>query len=129
MGATILATAAIALPQIASAQEVAPEQEETAQSGDLGADAIVVTGSRIARPNLASTNPITTVTVDEIITGDISLGNALQNLPQLGQTFTSANSTRFIGTAGLSILDLRNLGTERTVGVMSRRSPDRTLST
>ncbi|UZK70397.1 TonB-dependent receptor [Sphingomonas sp. S1-29] len=84
-------------------------------------DAIVITGSRITRPNLDSTNPITTVEIDEIVTGDVSLGNALSNLPQLGQTYTSGNSTRFIGTSGLSILDLRNLGTARTLVLVNGR--------
>jgi outer membrane receptor protein involved in Fe transport len=78
--------------------------------------AIVVTGSRIARPTLESSVPLTSVTVDELTdTGDVSLGDALNDLPSLRSTFSQGNSTRFIGTAGLNILDLRGLGIERTL--------------
>jgi outer membrane receptor protein involved in Fe transport len=78
--------------------------------------AIVVTGSRIARPTLESSVPLTSVTVDELTdTGDVSLGDALNDLPSLRSTFSQGNSTRFIGTAGLNVLDLRGLGVERTL--------------
>lgn len=79
-------------------------------------EAIVVTGTRIARPTLSSPNPITTITPEELTsTGDLSLGDALNDLPSLRSTFSQGNSTRFIGTAGLNLLDLRGLGTSRTL--------------
>lgn len=78
--------------------------------------AIVVTGSRIARPTLESSVPLTSVSVSELTdTGDVSLGDALNDLPSLRSTFSQGNSTRFIGTAGLNVLDLRGLGTSRTL--------------
>jgi outer membrane receptor protein involved in Fe transport len=78
--------------------------------------AIVVTGSRIARPTLESSVPLTSVDVSELTdTGDVSLGDALNDLPSLRSTFSQGNSTRFIGTAGLNVLDLRGLGTARTL--------------
>lgn len=129
LSATAVAGISIAcLPVAALAQTAATDpvvQQET-DAADPSATPqedgeIVVTGSRIARPNLQSSNPIASVQIDEILTGDVSLGNALTNLPQLGKTYTSANSTRFIGTAGLSILDLRNLGTARTLVLVNGR--------
>ncbi|WP_169542515.1 TonB-dependent receptor domain-containing protein [Sphingomonas baiyangensis] len=113
--------AAAAAQTTAGQEEGDPAQTEESLEAANDSETIIVTGSRINRPNLQSTNPITTVEIDDIVTGDVSLGNALQNLPQLGQTFTSANSTRFIGTAGLSILDLRNLGTARTLVLVNGR--------
>ncbi|QNO27057.1 TonB-dependent receptor [Sphingopyxis sp. OPL5] len=78
--------------------------------------AIVVTGSRISRPTLESSVPLTSVDVGELTdTGDVSLGDALNDLPSLRSTFSQGNSTRFIGTAGLNILDLRGLGISRTL--------------
>lgn len=78
--------------------------------------AIIVTGSRISRPTLESSVPLTSVTVGELTdAGDVSLGDALNDLPSLRSTFSQGNSTRFIGTAGLNILDLRGLGTARTL--------------
>ena len=77
---------------------------------------IIVSGSRIARPNLDSPVPLTSVTAEELTSqGDISLGDALNDLPSLRNTFSQGNSTRFIGTAGLNLLDLRGLGTSRTL--------------
>lgn len=53
--------------------------------------------------------------------GSVSLGDALNDLPSLRSTFSQSNSTRFIGTAGLSLLDLRGLGTARTLVLVNGR--------
>ena len=83
---------------------------------------ILVTGSRIARPTLQSAVPLTSVTVEDLTgTGEVSLGDALNDLPSLRSTFSSGNSSRFIGTAGLSLLDLRGLGTDRTLVLVNGR--------
>ncbi len=77
---------------------------------------IVVTGSRIARPALDSASPITSLSADQLLSqGNLSVGDALNNLPSLRSTFSQANSTQFIGTTGLNLLDLRGLGTSRTL--------------
>lgn len=52
---------------------------------------------------------------------DLALGDALNDLPALSSTFGTSNSGRFIGTAGLSLLNLRNLGTERTLVLVDGR--------
>ena len=98
----------------------APASEATQAAQSAGAEGaegtIVVTGTRINRPTLSSPVPLTSVTVDELTsTGDVSLGDALNDLPSLRSTFSQGNSTRFIGTAGLNLLDLRGLGTSRTL--------------
>ena len=85
-------------------------------------DAIVVTGSRIRRPNLESNVPVTSVTAEELTAqGDVNIGDALNDLPSLRSTFSQANSTRFIGTAGVNVLDLRGLGTTRTLVLVNGR--------
>ncbi|TXC69049.1 TonB-dependent receptor [Sphingorhabdus soli] len=85
-------------------------------------DAIVVTGSRIRRPNLESTVPVTTVDGAEFFeTGRTSVGDTLNELPALRSTFSQSNSTRFLGTAGLNLLDLRGLGTQRTLVLVNGR--------
>lgn len=85
-------------------------------------DEIVITGSRIARPNLASPNPITSVQGEEFFrSGQVSIGDQLNQLPQLASTFSQSNSTRFLGTAGLNLLDLRDLGTQRTLVLVNGR--------
>lgn len=116
LAATALATSiAFTLSSAAFAQNEAPAAAEEG-------DAIIVTGSRIPRPNLESSIPITSVGAAEILdTGQISVGDQLNQLPQLRSTFSQANSTRFIGTAGQNFLDLRGLGTERTLVLVNNR--------
>ncbi len=83
---------------------------------------IVVTGSRIRRPNLESNVPITSVSADDLTAqGDVNVGDALNDLPSLRSTFSQANSTRFIGTTGLNLLDLRGLGQQRTLVLVNGR--------
>jgi outer membrane receptor protein involved in Fe transport len=85
-------------------------------------NAIVVTGSRIQRPNLESPVPITSITQDELTNqGQVSVGDALNDLPALRSTFSQQNSGRFIGTAGQNFLDLRGLGTNRTLVLVNGR--------
>src|SRR3954453_19311803 len=84
---------------------------------------IVVTGSRIRRPNLESTVPITSLGGEEFFQqGQNNIGDALNELPQLRTTFGQQNAGRFLGTTGLNLLDLRGLGTQRPlVRVNGRR--------
>ena len=94
------------------------------QSGgaDKAMDEVVVTGSRIARPNLESPVPVTTVTAEELYeTGSTSVGDLLNDLPSLRSTFSQSNSSRFLGTTGLNLLDLRGLGTQRTLVLVNGR--------
>lgn len=85
-------------------------------------NAIVVTGSRIRSPNLTSTVPITTISGEDFFkTGQTSIGDVLNQLPALHSTFSQSNSTRFLGTSGLNLLDLRGLGTQRTLVLVNGR--------
>jgi outer membrane receptor protein involved in Fe transport len=123
LGAAAFAVA-ISVSQPAFAQDSAAAEAECVDENNNGVcdsdeasdRQIVVTGSRIARPTLDSPTPLTSVTVGELTDdGTVSLGDALNDLPSLRSTFSSGNSTRFIGTAGLNFLDLRGLGTVRTL--------------
>ena len=89
---------------------------------DKSLEEVVVTGSRIARPNLESAVPVTTVAASELYeTGSTSVGDLLNDLPALRSTFSQSNSSRFLGTAGLNLLDLRGLGTQRTLVLVNGR--------
>lgn len=93
-----------------------------APANESNSNAIVVTGSRIQRPNLESPVPITSVTQEELSNqGQVSVGDALNDLPALRSTFSQQNSGRFIGTAGENFLDLRGLGTNRTLVLVNGR--------
>src|SRR4051794_37133129 len=98
------------------------ETESGAAASETGGGAIVITGSRIRRPNLESTVPIPSVGGEEFFeTSQVSVGDVLNDLPALRSTFSQANSTRFLGTAGLNLLDLRGLGTQRTLVLVNGR--------
>ncbi|MBB1383706.1 TonB-dependent receptor plug domain-containing protein, partial [Shewanella sp. SR41-2] len=77
---------------------------------------ISVTGSRIIREGAVAPTPVTVITGDELLsTGVTNIGEALNQLPALGNTYSLANSGRFIGTSGLNLLDLRSMGSDRTL--------------
>jgi outer membrane receptor protein involved in Fe transport len=125
LAATALATATMftatstAWAQTPAADQAAEEEDEDKEAKEGN---IVVTGSRIARPTLDSDVPLTSVSVEELTSsGDVSLGDALNDLPSLRSTFGAGNSSRFIGTAALNILDLRGLGPERTLVLVNGR--------
>ncbi|MEO1245730.1 MAG: TonB-dependent receptor [Pseudomonadota bacterium] len=86
-----------------------------AQEGDLDAlEEIVVTGSRIATDaNLVTSSPVTTLDADEILHRGITRVEDLVNsLPQVTPEFTSTVSN---GATGTATLDLRGLGSKRTL--------------
>ncbi|MGH6785677.1 MAG: TonB-dependent receptor domain-containing protein [Novosphingobium sp.] len=124
--AIAIALAGLAGPTAAAAQDT-PAEEACVDANNNGVcdseeRGIVVTGSRIARPTLGSPVPLTTVSTDELVgQGDVSLGDALNDLPSLRSTYSQGNSTRFIGTAGLNLLDLRGLGISRTLVLVNGR--------
>lgn len=119
--ALLLGAAGVALAFPAMAQE-AQTPPATAATTAESSEMIVVTGSRIARPNVDSAVPITTLSVQELTqTGEVSLGDTINLLPSFRPTFSTQNSGRFIGTAGLNTLDLRGQGTARTLVMQNGR--------
>lgn len=118
-----IALAMITTPAMAQDSTTEPDQVLAEEEDEEEESLIVVSGSRIRRDaNLDSVTPVISVTADEILdNGSVSLGDALNDLPALRSTFNSSNSQRFIGTAGLNQLDLRGLGTTRTLTLVNGR--------
>jgi len=93
-----------------------------AQGAPVSGEAIVVTGSRIKRPDLESTVPVATLRPEEIYeSANPNVGETLNNLPQLRSTFAQQNPGLGIGIAGLNLLDLRGLGVRRTLVLVNGR--------
>lgn len=108
--------------EIQSGQAAAPTANPAAKTSPSNDQQITVTGTRIRRPNLESPLPVTSVGGQEFFqTGNVSVGDKLAELPSIRSTFTQANSTRFLGTSGLNLLDLRGLGTARTLVLVNGR--------
>jgi outer membrane receptor protein involved in Fe transport len=100
----------------------AATSQEARQSQEAQQEEVIVTGSRIARPNLESSVPITTIGAEDLYhTGNTAIGDMLNDLPSLRSTFSQSNSSRFLGTTGLNLLDLRGLGTQRTLVLVNGR--------
>jgi outer membrane cobalamin receptor len=92
----------------AAAAEPAPALQE-----------VVVTGSRITSPNLQAISPITAVTSDEIKdTGTTRIEDVLNSLPQV---VADQNSGLSMGTSRVANIDLRGLGTARTLVLINGR--------
>lgn len=108
----LLTTVAFSIPASYAAEE------EEAKEGQK----ITVTGSRLRRETFETPSPVTVLTSQQIErSGAMALGDILAKLPQLDSTFTSQNSGRFIGTSGVGNLDLRGLGTDRTLVLIDGR--------
>ena len=113
-----------ATPGYAESEQSRAITAETEAENDaaVDADTIVVTGSRIQSINQETSVPVVTFDAESIYeTGKVALGDILNELPSLRTTFSQANSTRFIGTAGVNFLDLRGLGTQSTLVLQNGR--------
>jgi iron complex outermembrane receptor protein len=91
-------------------------QEET-EVKEREVEKVVVTGSRVAQDSsLSAASPVLAINAGDIKTsGQIDLGAMLRESPQL-QASLPGSFSAFNGTPlGASLLDLRNLGSERTL--------------
>ncbi|MGE3693327.1 MAG: TonB-dependent receptor plug domain-containing protein, partial [Novosphingobium sp.] len=114
--AAMLAATAISAPALAQDAESAASDSESAEN------IIVVTGTRIARPDLASTVPIIAISQNTFIEqGHSNIGDALNDMPQLRSTRGQQNPNLGVGISGLNLLDLRGLGTIRTLVLVNGR--------
>ncbi len=92
---------------------------QTASTEEDSAEAIVVTGSRIARPDLTSNSPISVVTGQQLQDqGIVNVEQALNLLPQV-QPGLNANVNN--GGNGTASIDLRALGSQRTLVLVNGR--------
>lgn len=114
--------AALAQEAPAPAPTPAPEAEatETAESEET----IVVTGSRLKVPDYDRSGPVSSVTGAQIQqAGVVNLTDFLQEVPALVNSFDSEDSADTGGQAqaGLNLLNLRNLGEDRTLVLVDGR--------
>ena len=99
-----------AFAQTTAAEDAVGADGEEASTGG----SIVVTGSRIARPELESVSPVTTVGAEQIeLTGTVTIESLINDLPNVipGNNRSSNNA----GGENFATLDLRGLGPNRTL--------------
>lgn len=110
----VLLPAAGAFAQTAPADAVAQVEE------------IVVTGSRIARPDLVSSSPVATVGDKELKqSGIVNTENLLNTLPQAVPGITSTVNN---GSNGTATVNLRGLGSNRTLVLVDGKRQTPTTS-
>ena len=98
---------------------------QTAPATEQKLEAVVVTGSRIAQSEFNAPTPVVSVSAEAIeLSGSTNLTDYLTSQPALVGSSTSGSmsgSEGFIGSSGLNLLDLRNLGRERTLVLVDGR--------
>ncbi len=103
-----------AITAVAAAQA----QQKAAEADSSMAD-IVVTGTRIAVPNEVSISPVIAVTADQIqATGATRIEDLMNSLPQV---FAGQNANVSNGSDGTATLNLRGLGSSRTLVLVNGR--------
>ncbi|GAA0340516.1 TonB-dependent receptor [Bowmanella denitrificans] len=123
MHKTIL-TLAIQTILLGSLPAMAQQQEETQSAPQVGdAERISVTGSRIKRDSFSFATPIVSLDQDAIM--DTGLGELseilVEEIPAIAEGVSNTNSQSSVQNTGLSTIDLRNLGTDRTLTLIDGR--------
>lgn len=110
------AAACLMTPGLAHAQQAtAPKTTDTSVSE------IVVTGSRIPRPDLTGTQPVALVTAQTIHDkGITNLANGVNLLPSTAGSVTPSGGQGSFGT-GRNFINLFNLGSQRTLTLVNGR--------
>lgn len=119
--AWLLAGVALGFVTPALAQETAPQ---AAASSELELEAIVVTGSRIVRDGYEAPTPVSVVTAIEIAkSAPITIADYVNQMPALSGSTTPRTGQALVGngTAGANLLNLRNLGPNRTLTLLNGR--------
>jgi outer membrane receptor protein involved in Fe transport len=117
--AIAFAAAGFSLPQLSLAQT----EEDAATAGEDLLEEVIVTGSRIRRAdNLSSPTPMVSLGEDQIeFTGSVNVYDILNELPQAGEGLTRGNTNFTVGASGIQSINLRGLGSSRTLTLVNGR--------
>jgi outer membrane receptor protein involved in Fe transport len=98
-------------------------QEQDQDAAEKPMEEVVVTGSRIISTNLDSPSPVQSISSEDIAkTGTVNLQELLLKNPTFGTPLLSRTNSNFLTSgAGVSTVDLRNLGVDRTLTLVNGR--------
>lgn len=118
LSALVLAGALFAVP--AMAQDTGGNTVPATQAQDEGQGVdIIVTGSRIPQPNLTSTAPVTVIGAEDVkAQGTVRIEDLLNSMPSVSASQASSLAN---GADGTATVDLRGLGTSRTLTLVNGR--------
>ncbi|HEY4276126.1 MAG TPA: TonB-dependent receptor [Rhizomicrobium sp.] len=96
-------------------------QAQTAEGNTESTETVVVTGSLIARPGFSAPTPVSVMSADDLAKqAPVNIADALNIMPQFGIPGNTPVGGGFGGTsAGTSSLNLRNLGSSRTLVLLN----------
>jgi iron complex outermembrane receptor protein len=117
---TLVGLAALVVAPAAYAQDAAVTPAPTATE----VEELVITGTRLRLPDYVQANPVVSIGEAQIEnSGTTNLGEFLQEVPALVNSLDLAEGadTSTPSLAGLTLLDLRNLGTDRTLVLIDGR--------
>lgn len=123
----LLASTLLLAAAPAYAQEADPQAggvpEGTAQEGVEPSEDIVVTGSRIASPNITAVQPVQVIDDAAIdISGATNIQEVLLENPAFGTPGLSRTNSAFLTSGtGVATVDLRDLGSDRTLVLINGR--------
>jgi outer membrane receptor for ferrienterochelin and colicin len=104
-----------------------------AQAQEPALEEITVTGSRIVRRDLDAPSPIMTVDTARLEqSSTLSIESVLNQMPQFvptGTQFVSGGQGSPTGTLGIASVNLRGIGTNRTLVLVDGRRPPLSSST
>ena len=117
-GAMSLAvTLSLVAGELAQAQQ---RESDAARESELAE--VVVTGTRIVRDGYEAPTPLTVMGIDEInAEAPANIADFVNQMPSVAGSTTPQNSQTSIsnGSAGINSLNLRNLGTARTLVLLN----------
>ena len=116
LASTIMIGAVFGAGASAQAQQASSDQSSTTVKE------VVVTGSRIPRPNNTAVSPVQTVGQQEFkLEGTVDAESLLNNLPSVSPSDTQFSNN---GATGIATVDLRGFGANRTLVLIDgRRMP------
>lgn len=121
---SVLASVSVAAVALAAASAGAQEAGVASTANEEVSETIIVTGSRIARdPNSVAPVPISSITAQDLArAGNNDVTATLRQIPALIASGTIADSIeRGAGGIGQATLDLRQLGSNRTLVLVDGR--------
>ena len=114
---------ALLLGALCTAGTSAAQQPAGGAEGAENLEEVVVTGSRIASPNLESVSPLQVIDAQDLDrAGAVNVQEVLLDNPAVGTpTISRTNSAFSTSSAGVATVDLRNLGVSRTLVLVNGR--------
>ncbi|WP_336959984.1 TonB-dependent receptor plug domain-containing protein [Sphingobium aquiterrae] len=116
----LLATTLLCMPMMFAPAQAQTLAQETQPTNVTGGDEVIVTGSRLMRPDLSAPSPVTVIGEQNVkLSGNVTIERTINQFPQLAQGNTTAVNNG--GGSGVLTANLRGLGATRTLTLVNGR--------